>query len=634
MPQKANTVILRPEQVMACFDDVSIDLGALCYLRRSKVPRKSGKRSGEYCRLVDLGTFSPTRCKHIRTAINYFSDLLEVGGKRHTTAYSIAWGFATLMDWADDYGYENILDGGDYTREGFQAYVKYWEERFRIHEVEQKYAFGQQRLALSNLEAITGVKNLKRGIRLLKPGSYVNGTQPVTDAEFGQILSLCESLFLGLSKLALENKPYPYKLHMPKYLGWADSFLWIFPGSYWFLPPQLQHIRGTKAFFPDAYDHKNGKIGNIEEIQHFYAYTSKGRYKNGLVAANHAIRMANEVISKANTNPRSKHRLRAAVYAINSFLVLFVAQTGLNMAVVRQLEWDDEIKVGTTHHGFREIKWRADGKEISCQISSRFLPLFKRFLELRAYILNGRPLNFLFISLGSTYLDLANRMGKSILNNHYASLLFVDPNLPKFGGRVLRATAHDWYNRHIDKAITVKVFSHTEETINKSYEAGSPNTHLKEMSSFLEMVHEKTLGCKIINKNRPNTESGIKNPLGTCELPNTPSPIGPTVSVQPDCINPAGCLFCRHHHVIDDDEDIRKLASCAYVIQQAIYLPGAEVHFRPSLNRIDAYMDELSTTHNCKDLVDMVIVDVNENGNLDPYWAQKLFLLDNLEIIL
>ena len=120
-PKKTNTEILRPEQVVACFDDTSIDLGALCYLRRSKVPRKSGKRSGEYCRLVDIGTFSSTRCKHIRTAINYFSELLEDGGKRHTTVFGAAWGFATLMDWADEHGYGNILDGGDYTREGFQA---------------------------------------------------------------------------------------------------------------------------------------------------------------------------------------------------------------------------------------------------------------------------------------------------------------------------------------------------------------------------------------------------------------------------------------------------------------------------------------------------------------------------------
>jgi len=632
LPLNEEVDYLRPEQVVVSIENLSIDFGALCYLNRPN-NRRISRNYEVASRLVNLESINSIRRKQINKSLKYFSALITDGGKRPITVYSIILSFVNLMDWADDNGYESILNGGEATKSAFRAFVKYIEGRFMLHEIEQDFASREQYRALSNLEAITGDSKLATGINLLSRSRDSEGTLPATDIQFGQVLSMCESIFLGMSKLVLEQKPYPFKLQMPKYLGWNDNHMWVFPGARWCIPPHLHEAIDTLPNLSYAYDFKYGTVKTFDEIIHRYSYTTRGKVEIGTGHANQAINGANSVILSANNDSRSSHRLKAAMQAHNSFLLLFVAQTGLNASVTRQLEWDESIKIGPAQFGFREIKWRAEGKEINSQIRTKFLPLFKRFIELRAYILNGEPFQYLFLSLGKLPC-VPHQLSLAVLHNHYKTLKSIDPYLPKLGTRKLRATAHDWYNRHIDKAITARVFGHSEDTINKAYEAGSPNTHLNEMSNYLEKVHQKVISSKVIGQNYSENEGGVKGPLGTCEAAKSPVPISADVPVQPDCIDQAGCLFCNHHHVTANEEDTRKLASCAYVIQQAIYLPGAEQHFKPSLDQIDGCLNVVRTFDGCAEMVDWVVLDVNQNGNLDPYWAEKLILLDNLEVIL
>lgn len=105
--------------------------------------------------------------------------------------------------------------------------------------------------------------------------------------------------------------------------------------------------------------------------------------------------------------------------------------------------------------------------------------------------------------------------------------------------------------------------------------------------------------------------------------------------VQPDCKTQEGCLFCDKHRVHADEKDTRKLSSCAFVVQQVIYVPGAEVYFQPVLGRIESLLDEIKTRDEANiEMVDRVVKQVHEEGDLDPYWAAKLALLESMEFIL
>jgi integrase len=637
MPLVAGIEILHPEQVVLRMQQASAseDLGSFCYQRRAPT-RRIGTRLKPGIRMVDLSSFMPERVESIRKAIGFFSDLISDGGLSTTSVASMVNAFKPLLDWADANGYSNCLEGGEATHVAFRAYAASVEERYRRHDLEAPSAWKLQIYACQILEGITGAANLSRGVRLVPTKQNPQGgTEPASEQDFAATLSLCASLFRGLSTLVLESRQYPYKLAMPKSLGWKESFLWTFPTTRWCFPPHLwNEIEERECTLNRAFDYQHGGVSDEEEIWRHCAYTSqRGKLEsNGRRGAKKAIAEAEERIAEANRNSRDVHRLRAAMNAHNAFVLLFIAQTGLNFAVVQNLEWSGEIPAGAHQQGFREIKWRASGKEVSAMIRARFLPDLKRFIELRAFLLKGRDFRYLFLSLGADFCSVPSRISGSMLSGQFEILRKINPEIRRLRAQKLRATFHDWYNRNVEQAITAQITGHTEETINKHYQAGSPVAQREELSNFFDKVADKVFKPQNI---APKGASicGEEGPLGTCSAPNSPVAVAGDVPVPPDCQNQNGCLFCRKHLVTADEKDVRKLASCAYVIQQTIYLPDAEAYFRPVLDVIDELFVEIGAFEGGADLVGTVTHDVYENGNLDPYWSEKLSLLDSLEIL-
>ncbi|TXI77984.1 MAG: hypothetical protein E6Q42_04065 [Dechloromonas sp.] len=637
MPLLAGVEILHPEQVVLRMQQASAseDMGSFCYQRRSP-ERRFGTRVRPGIRMVDLSSFMPERVESIRKAIGFFSDLMSDGGLSLASVAGVVNAFKPLLDWADANGYSNCLEGGEATLVAFRAYVASVEERYRRHEMEAPSALRIQIYACQILEGITGATDLSRGVRLVRTKQNpLAGTEPASEQDFASTLSLCASLFRGLSTLVLESRPYPYKLAMPKSLGWQDAFLWTFPTTRWCFPPHLwNEIEDEACPLNRAFDYQHGQVSDVNTIWRHYAYTSQRGLleSNGRRGANKAIKGARERIAEANRNPRDIHRLRAAMNAHNAFVLLFLAQTGLNFTVVKNLEWSGEIPAGAFQQGFREIKWRASGKVVSAMIRARFLPDLKRFIELRTFLLNGQDCRYLFVSLGSDFKAIPCQIAGSMLTAQFELFRKINPEIRWISAQKIRATFHDWYNRNVEQAITAQITGHTEETINKHYQAGSPVAQREELSNFFDKVSEKVLKPQTIAPKGVDI-GGEEGPLGTCSAPHSPVAVAGDVPVSPDCQNQNGCLFCRKHLVTADEKDIRKLASCAYVIRQTIYLPDAEAHFKPVLEVIDELLVEIGTFEGCADLVETVTHDVYENGNLDPYWSQKLSLLDSLEIL-
>lgn len=628
VPLNLNVAMLHPENVVLRYGVKTIDIGSLCYLRRSEKPRKNSNNGTVHPRMVDLTSIDTERREQVQSLITFASEWVTSGGYRLVTAFDHFKQFSRFVDWADQVGYPDAMSGSDATYASFRAYVADLRERVNQNKLGERTATDYQWNTHLILSHWLGLHDLHRGINMLAALKRNRiRTEPAAEDDLGRLESLCEALFIGLSDLVLTPKSYPHWLPMPKYLGWAEDGVWVFPAPIWCLPPH-QRDKESEYFIKHSpiYDYAKGRLRAPEEIRQHYKTMAFTRF---------FIKRTQRKLDKANEDAYSFFRGRAGMVAHNAFVFLFLGQTGMNTAVAIDLPWGETYEVGTAQQGFRQIKWRAGGKWYPAVVRSKFLPLFARFMELRKYLLNGSACDTLFFSLGTHRKDGPSRMDAKRFDQYYKTLRKFDPSLSKISPRVLRATKDDYHLRHDDLSITSKIMGRSEETTRTKYAAGSKTTHYNEMGDFLDGVKQASINKTVVLNNGVVIPNGTDGHIGTCTRLNIPNPIADKVPIQPDCTKQEGCLFCDKHRVHADEKDTRKLVSCAFVVEQVIYVPGAEKYFRPVLGRIESILDEIKGREPGNvEMVKQVTESVEEGGDLDPYWAAKLAVLESLEFTL
>ena len=630
LPLSKHTRILYPEQIILKIADDQLDIGALCYALRSEKSRKPGQP-----REVVTSSLLRQRPKQILQLIKALSNLVTDGGKSLATSAAYAWQFKWFIDRADANNLHDCLAGGEATRGAFLAWATYTHERYRCQQIGEIAHNFSLTYVCELLEATTGLENLMQGIRKVKRRANPNGgTEPLALHDFAHAIALNQSLFDGLCDLVLEQRPFPFKLNLPGSLGWAENHLWLFPTSLWRLPPHLRAdgIRakmGSNASWP--YDYENGRLATVDEIEHRY----KGRFRwERRHSAKASIRNATAQLDKANANDHNTWRFSLGMVAQRAFLFLFICNTGGNEQVIRDIETDGTIDATVKNQQYRELKWRAGGKEVTLVAPATFMPRLRRFMKLRQYLLQDRTSPYLFSGLGNRNNKQPARIGNYELDQHYRRLLIeIDPQLPKMGSRTLRASVDDYYLRHHDSVIAAAVMGHTVETEQKCYARGSANDHHEEMTLFMESVSEsacrqRVMSLKDVTPVTPPLEQG-----GRCDSFGHPEALAAHAPVQPDCKDPQGCLFCNHRVLIAGDEDARKVASAAYVMEQLILGPKHEEALRPSIAKCDKDLEKIAAFPNCRAMVERVRKDVYENENLTLFWADKYHLFLELGII-
>src|SRR5207253_5824849 len=128
-----------------------------------------------------------------------------------------------------------------------------------------------------------------------------------------------------------------------------------------------------------AYDYSNGRLATIQELlPHYGSRNAWG-----------ALFRAQSAIAAANADLQNRSRRDRAMVAHNAFVLMFIANTGMNLAQVLELSWCTDYEVGVERQGFRAMKGRAGNKAVHFEITAAFLPKLKRYLALRHYLLNG-----------------------------------------------------------------------------------------------------------------------------------------------------------------------------------------------------------------------------------------------------
>lgn len=631
LPLEKHTRILHPEQVILKIGEKYHDIGALCYALRSDKARKPKQP-----REVVPSSLVKQRPRQILQLIKVLSNLMTDKGKPIATTSAYARHINRFMDWADANNLHDCLAGGEATRNAFNAWAIDTYERYRRQQFGAAPHNARLTLTCELLEAITGLENLMTGIRKVKERNNPNGgTQPLALHDFAHSVALNQCLFDGLCDLILEQRPFPYMLDLPASLGWAENHLWLFPTIIWRLPPHQRKDATRKKMGTNAswiYDYENGRLATVDEIEH--RYTGKSRWQRRNSALN-SIRRATVRMHEANINAYDTWRFMLGMVAQRAFLFLFFCNTGGNTQVVRDLETNGTIDATVQNQKFRALKWRAAGKEVKLVTPVTFMPRLRRFMELRKYLLQGKTVPYLFVSFGNRNNKPPGKINESTFDTHYTNLLIeIDPQLPKISARALRASVDDYYLRLHDSVIAAAVMGHTVETEQRKYARGSITDHHEEIGHFMESVSESARRQRVLPIVELTPASQLIEEGGRCISFGHPEALAANTPVQPNCKDSQGCLFCNQRVLIAGEEDARKVASAAYVMEQLILGPKHEEALRSSIVKCDEDLEKIAAFPGCRAMVEKVRKDVYNNENLTPFWADKYQLFLELGILI
>lgn len=234
---------------------------------------------------------------------------------------------------------------------------------------------------------------------------------------------------------------------------------------------------------------------------------------------------------------------------IEAEMLIFIAQTGMNLEQVITLKMS-KFRYRRYIDGYqvhRVYKGRRQG-EVAFDIFSQYRKVFERYLAWRAVMFpdDEEELLFPLIRKGRAVGSRPPAFGMVRKVCKKLAIRFCAP-------RMLRKTRINWLlRRSNDPTLTAEMHAHTQETLIRYYEQPSLQIALVEISRF-----------------HARAEQAIAAPgPGVCEgLSSTPQPVAniPSDATPPDCIGPAGCLFCEHQRDLDTEDHVWSLASYRYL---------------------------------------------------------------------
>lgn len=632
LPLPKEYVLLYPEQTVLVYQPgTSVDVGHLCFTRIEEKVRRRGKAY----RVVP-SSFDSNRVNLVREITKYLVTRFERQEFRPLTDATHAHRVVDFIRWCLNNGKKDPLSTSEQTERALLSYADHLRERIRSGSLSPNTAGPMQSDAHTFCKEFHQDRNLARRLRPIDKGQRFSTPTEIPDEDsVSRVLVLASALFNDLSTLALELGPFPHPIRVPDYLNIPKNTLWYFPGRKPFLTAEDRRLAATgkppRKFRP--IDFENGRIFDTKEIIHQYPLLKPkrdGTQSFDWPTASRSVKEAHRKVELANSNRHDVFRIEAGMKAHNAFLILFAADTGMNAAVLNDCPYSDDLEISEGRPNFRTIKFRAS-KEISFEVSTALLPQFKRFLQLRRYLLDGRTFDKLFFTFGY---DLRitrepRKMGLKLLYPAYEVLQRIDPSLKFVMPRQWRINSADFYIRAGDTHTAAAIIQNSERTLQEHYAQGSAVTTALELTNFFKRVRSQ------ISQETSDTFSTGK--LTGCREPGSPQAADPHTTIEPDCRRLGGCLFCDKFIVHADETDLRKLMSCKYLINTCKHLSQSDdsyqTHFGEVLSRIDAVLHEIkSVSDNIFDLAKRIEFEVNEDQILDPHYQYKLDQLINLGV--
>lgn len=408
------------------------------------------------------------------------------------------------------------------------------------------------------------------------------------------------NMFHQMADFILENKSFPYQIQLVE-------------KKYWCIPSRKLFYRKSDINYPYPFDKDTGNLKTVDTIVQNYNIQKR--------SADNQLKSFKKTLDLENRH-QSRRKFFMASYGLKAFYILFLANTGMNDSTASTLKWNNEYKIEKKRHKFKNIKYRAGNKLVEFEIGSSFVEDFQKFLKLRDYLLCQKEFEYLFF-LGyedTVSLSPRQRQGSfsSVISRKFKK--YVDEDLPIIVSRQLRVNkTYQTIKKH-----GIIVASQTAQTsINTliGHYQGTTNEIVEnELESYFNTLNEK-----LENKEENHTETVV----GWCNNFDNPKQMIKLPDVLMGCQSKEGCLFCENYRIHMDKQDINKLYSLKFIINECKYIAKSEEHFNSIygvvLDRINNIFELIiSKKIMTREQMDKLNDDVFESENLHPYWEHKL----------
>ncbi|MGU3862443.1 hypothetical protein ACVXHM_33740 [Pseudomonas aeruginosa] len=594
----------------------TLDVGALCYTRRG---RKSPR--GLSCP-VDLSSLDSARIPTVHAVIEH----LRVKG--YITAISLFDKIVIFMNWVDAQEWRYAFDDTASMKKAYIDYTAHLLKRMNSsgingQAIKHETAGGHQAAARTIIRLASDMsdREIKRIATVITQNvsraNHVNLKLPDVDVQ-SQTFSALINYVEEAHRVLVEGGRFPLHLVSPSDESYYLYTLMVNKNKFHTFS-MLSMLTKSPRFpsWPDV-------VRNFG-LEYRSAVTKHER--SGFDQARYRF-------EKNNENLRSALRRRIGNHAVVAGMLAFIAATSCNLSVARGLEIDTLDNVPSTQgKRLSGTKARARGKVIVPEFGVRFAPVFKKYMQLRHWQLNGCSSEVVFpLTSSDKGITTVTDVAISAFKLHMKSTL---PNTRWVSTTQWRKNVSYQYVKLSggDMLLTAEKLGNTEKTVRETYSRPALEDYATEMTSFFESMHQAAIdrtrsaehiSVRILDEKKSESVTTI----GSCEKTPVVDPKraqGFTEqSPAPACGEPETCLFCEFYGVHADERDIRCLLSLRYMIQEVKGnhpLDSWQRQFAPIIYRIDEILSAIQDANSSCESTIIKVRDEVENGALDPFWS-------------
>lgn len=614
-----NTEVLRPELVVIVYSESenstgrrTADIGCLCYLSRAEA---SGKKLVGIA--VDPATLDVKRIPIVKELVNYLrgGSAASVERKHHEVR--------KFYNWIDEQNKHFIFDDLESMKSAYCEYSLHLSHLINLSRVgggiSNKTAEGYQKAAaivvsfalgftLEKVQSFTALIRRTRG-RIDRPSDI--SSQEERSRTFSALVNFIDEVH----RLVVLGKGLPLRLCSPN----DEDFYYYVSGQIGLKAQDpkslLFHLKQYRGFPKFSILVANSGVSQEAAKKNLY------EYKNCLVT-----------IRNFGKNPRGYAATVLVKRALYASLITFVSATGTNLSVVQKLKIHTEQVVPSTQgKRYSGTKGRADGKEVFPEFGVDYVPVFKKIMDLRKWLLNGRETQLVFPYETRKKGVIGSIESSSILELKNLFRLVLPKTVWVTPAQWRKGVGSEYIKlSEGDTVLTSEKLGNTESVVRTHYSRPSMEDTAFELTTFFDLVYSAAIRRTRSLSEIPVTvieESELPSniPTGHCDKPEE---LRPTLvdgftsfAPVPNCGEPTTCLFCVYFGVHADEQDVRRLISLEYLLKVSQGSIANEKYiekYSPMLHRINEILGEIIKVSG-PTLIASIRAEV-ESGKLDKFW--------------
>lgn len=295
--------------------------------------------------------------------------------------------------------------------------------------------------------------------------------------------------------------------------------------------------------------------------------------------------------------------------------LLFIAQTGMNLTQAMKLERGSLKYKSVGDSWYVRCYKNRKGGEVTFNIYKSYKPYLEQYQTFINYFFPDSKLLFpLFLQNG------IESDSRSALKGRTMRRLALKYGIPWVPAKMLRNTRVNWLLRRSgDEDLTAEMAQHTREVLRDRYERPSQQRTIIEVIRFW-------------NKHDPITQGDLVGSVIGSQCGGKPEATEdkPSSTVEPNCVNPAGCLWCKRHRDVETFDYVWSLASMRHLksIEASLTLSQETTPADLVLERLSTKLNWFKSFNPQHAQWVIEAEDRVEEGEYHPSWCQIIGFLE------